>query len=211
METTFGLPILLQKILLSCGILAALLYAGTDILAGLLKTGYRFDTQSAGVLSAIGSSTRPLVLPLNITAGALMIVFAVGVWFSVGHNWALRVMACLLAGNALLSILAVAFFPWRLGEAASSPANRLNVMFMAPAVILFVLALGFGAVGNQNWLRWFSIGVLVLFLVGFILGMLAGKLAPGRNPGSSVGVQERTMIYSEMLWMALQAILLLQV
>ena len=210
METTIGLPNLLQRILLACGILAALLYAGTDILAGLLKTGYRFDTQSAGVLSAIGSSTRPLVLPLNITAGALMIAFAVGAWFSAGQNWAVRVMACLLAGNALLSMVAVAFFPWRLEEAANSPANTMNVVLMAPAVVLFVLALGFGAAGNQNWFRWFSIGILLLFLVGFILGMLAAKLAPGRNPGSLVGVQERSMIYTEMLWMALQAILLLR-
>jgi hypothetical protein len=209
METTFGLPNLLQKIFLTCGILAAVLYAGTDVLAGLRMSGYRFDTQSAGVLSALGSPTRPRVVPLNIAASLLMLAFAAGVWLAVGSNWALRIMACLLAGNALLSILALAFFPWRLGETASSPANKLDVLFMAPAVILFVLALGFGAVGNQGWFRWFSIGILVLFLVGFSLGMLGGKLAPGGKP--LVGVQERTMIYSEMLWMALQAVLLLRV
>ena len=50
METAGDLPNMLQKALLACGILAAFLFGGTDILAGLLRTGYRFDSQSASIL-----------------------------------------------------------------------------------------------------------------------------------------------------------------
>ena len=57
METSLGLPNVLQKILLSCGILAALLYLGTDWLAGRLLRGYSFAVQSISELSAAGSPT----------------------------------------------------------------------------------------------------------------------------------------------------------
>lgn len=210
MQASAGLPDMLHKTLLGCGILAALLYGGTDIVAGLLTRGYRFDTQSASALSALGATTRPLVLPLNLAAGVLMLAFAAGAWRSADSNWALRVMACLLAGNALFSMVAVAFFAPHLSEAADTPANSMYVILMAASVVLFVGVIGFGAIANRNWFRYFSIGVLLLFAAGFILALLLSKTAPGRQPGSLLGAQQRTVIYSELLWLALQAAVLLR-
>ena len=210
METSAGLSAALQKVFLSFGILAAFLYAGTDILAGLLSKGYRFDSQSASVLSGFGTTTRPFVLPVILSAGILLIAFALGIWLPADGNWVLRVMACLLAGNAILSMVAVAFFPMHPGEPVNTPANTMNVILMAASVILFLLAIGFGAAGNQNWFRYYSIGTILIFLVGFILSLLVTKLNPSGTPGSSVGIQERTMIYAEMIWLALQAIVLLR-
>jgi hypothetical protein len=211
METSAGLTALLQKVLIGCGVLAAFLYAGTDILAGLLKKGYRFDSQSASVLSGFGTTTRPFVLPLNLIAGILLIAFAAGIWLAGGQNWVVRVMACLLAGNAILAMVAVAFFPMRPGEPVNTPANTMNVIIMATSVILFLLAIGFGAAGNQNWFRYYSIGTLLIFLMGFIISLLVTRFNPGMTRASSVGIQERTMIYAEMIWLALQAIVLLRV
>jgi hypothetical protein len=92
MGTVGDLPSVLQKALLVCGILAAFLYGGTDILAGLLRTGYRFDSQSASILSASGTATRLFVLPLLLVADLLLAAFAIGVWFSAGRTWGLRVI-----------------------------------------------------------------------------------------------------------------------
>jgi hypothetical protein len=208
MDITVGISPSLQKALLSCGILYALLVCGTDIVAGLLTEGYRFDTQTANTFGGIGTATRKFVLPLNILAGFLLLAFAAGVWFSVGGNWALRVMACLLAGNAIFTMVAVVFFPFHPTEPVNTPANTVNVTLMAVSVILFVLAIGFGAVGNQNWFRYYSIGTLLLFLFGVILSLFIYKLAGRSEP--SVGIQERTMIYAEMIWVALQAIVLMR-
>jgi hypothetical protein len=210
METSVGLPNMLLKVLLACGILASLLNGGTDILAGLLKPGYRFDSQSASILSAFGTTTRPYVLPLNITTGFLLMAFAVGVWFSVDHNWVLRVMACLLAGNAVFAMIACVFFPRHPDEAVNTYANKMNVIFMGISVILFFLAISFGAAANHNWYRYFSIGILLIFLVGGILATMGTKPALGGARGPLVGVQERTMIYGELLWLALQAVVLLR-
>ena len=210
MATSAALPAVIQKVLLACGILFALLYAGTDIAAGLLSKGYRFDSQSASLLSAFGAATRPYVLPLNITADILLIAFALGVWFSADRNWILRLMASLLAANALFSLLAVAFFPLHPGEPANSPANTMNLIPMAAGMVTFLLAIGFGAAGNHGWFRTFSIGVLVAFLVLTILGLYVFPRMAAGQPVSRVGIQERTMFYTELIWLALQAVVLLR-
>jgi hypothetical protein len=201
---------MLQKVLLICGVLAALLYIGTDILAGLLSKGYHFGAQSASQLSAVGAVTRPVVLVLNITAGILLVAFSLGVWFQADQNWILRLMACLLVGNALFSMIAVAFFPLHPGEPVNSPANTLNTIIMAVSVFLLLFAIGFGAAGNDNWLRYFSIALLLVFLVLTILGIYVFPRIAASQPVSRVGTQERTMVYAEMLWLALQALVLLR-
>lgn len=79
METSVSLPNLLQKVLLSCGILAPLLYLGTDLLAGKLLKGYSFSSQSMSELGVAGSPTRPLVVGLTLVASVFMFAFGVGV------------------------------------------------------------------------------------------------------------------------------------
>ena len=54
----------IRRLLLICGILASLLWIGTDIVAGVLWEGYSFVDQAVSELSAIGAPTRPLVVPL---------------------------------------------------------------------------------------------------------------------------------------------------
>ncbi len=208
MSTPVWFSPLLQKALLSCGILYALIIIGTDIAAGILTRGYHFYSQSANVLSGIGTTTRQFVLPLNIIAGVLLLAFSVGVWFSADGNWALRAMACLLAGNAIFTLIAVAFVPFYPSEPLDMPANVSNIILMATSVILFVLAIIFAVVGNRNWFRYFSVGIILVFILGAILSLLIHKF--GGNAGPTVGVQERTMIYSEMIWIILQAIVLLR-
>ena len=104
METPLVLALWLQKGLLICGILYAVITFATDIVAGMLTRGYRFDLDTANTFGGIGTTTRPVVLPINIVAGFLLIAFATGVWFSVEGNWVLRGMACLLAVSGTRTI-----------------------------------------------------------------------------------------------------------
>jgi hypothetical protein len=210
MKASVGLPDGLQKVLLSCGILAALIYAGSDIIAGLATPGYNFATNSASLLTAFGAGTRPYVVGLGIAADILLIAFAVGAWFSAGHNWALRVTAALLAGNALFTLIAVIFFPMHTAQAMNAYANKMNVIFMAISVVLFFLAVCFGAVAFHNWFRYFSIGLIVYFFVADIAATWGLRPTLGGGVPPLVGVQERAMIYGELLWLVLLAIVLLR-
>lgn len=210
MDTSVGLPPALLKVLLSCGIIAALLGIGTDMIAGMIKPGYRFDTQSASILHAFGSPTRPYVLPFLIASQILMIAFAVGVWFAADQNWVMRVTAGLIAGNAVFAMTALLFFPMHPGEAMNTDANKLNVVFMGISVLLFFLAIGFGAAANRNWFRYFSIGIILMFFVVDILALRGVRPALGGAPGPLVGIQERAMGYGDLIWLAFQAIVLLR-
>ena len=107
---------------------------------------------------------------LTLRLDILLIAFAVGVWFSADHYWVLRVMACLLAGNAVFYMIAGVFFSLHSGEPVNTPANTMNTIFVAVSMFLFLLAIGFGAAGNHNWFRYYSIGTLLVFLVLTILG-----------------------------------------
>jgi hypothetical protein len=200
----------LRNRLLICGIFASLLYGGTDILVGTLQTDYNFASQSASVLSAFGASTRPIVLPLELTANVLLIAFALGVWVSADRNRTLRFTAGLLAGNAVISSIAVAFFPRHFGEAINTFANTMNIILMGVSVLFFLVAIGFGAAAYRNWFRFYSIGAIMVFLIVDILATLGTTPALAGHPGPLVGIQERTMIYGELLWLVVLAIVLLR-
>ncbi|HZD60723.1 MAG TPA: DUF998 domain-containing protein [Anaerolineae bacterium] len=200
----------LREVLLVCGILAPLLFVGTDILAGTLYPGYNFISRSISELSAIGAPTRPLVLTLNLTADVLMIAFGVVVWLLAGPKRSLRIMAGLIVGNAVVSLVASVFFPMHLGEAASASSNIMGVILGAVSVVFFLLAIGFGAAAYRNWFRFYSIGILLAFLVLAILRLSGALGVPAGQSVSLVGVQERTMVYNYLLWVLVLAITLLQ-
>lgn len=188
----------LNKVLIICGILAPLLFIFTDILAGILYTGYNFIYQSLNELSAVGAPTRSLVVLLNLVYNLILIAFVLGIWVSSDRNRLLRITALMILGNAIVTLI-WAFFPMQLGEA---PSN-INVVLGALSMIFFLLAIGFGAATYKNWFRLFSIGILATFLILAIFGFIVAT--------SSIGAQERTMTYSYVLWLAVLSILLLRI
>jgi Protein of unknown function (DUF998) len=206
MESSVALPNMLQKILLSCGILASLLYLGTDLLAGKLLRGYSFSAQSMGELPALGSPTRPLVVTLTLVACAFMIAFGVGVWRTAGSAILPCIVAGLIIGNAATGLAGTLFFPNRYGVRPEFGTPGVLLMFLS--VLCFVLAMVFGAVAFHGWMRVISIGILAAYV---ILAVLRFATAASTNTGVAVmiGIQERTMAYSFMLWTMALAIYLL--
>ena len=59
-STGFLENVLLKKILLTCGMLASLLYIGMNIYVPMLYEGYNTASQAVSELSAIGAPDRPL-------------------------------------------------------------------------------------------------------------------------------------------------------
>lgn len=208
METSIGLPAVLQRILLSCGILAPLLYLGTDRLAGKFLKGYDFAAQSISELSADGSPTRSLVVSLTIVASVLMVAFGVGVWRTTGQALLLRVVSGLIIGNAVTELVAILFFPNRFGVRPNFGSPGVILMFFS--VVFFVLAMVVGAVAFNGWLRVLSIAIPVTYVTLAVIRFATA--APSSTGGalSLVGAQERTMVYSFLVWvLALATYLLL--
>jgi hypothetical protein len=208
METPVTLPTMIQKILLSCGILVPLLYVGTDLLAGKLLQGYSFSAQSMSELGAAGSPVRLLVVALTLVASAFMLAFGVGVWRAAGLAILPSIVAGLILGNALAGLVAMLFFPNRFGVRPEFATPTVLLMFLG--VLCFVLAMVFGAVSFHGWMRILSIFIPVAYILLAIL-RFATAASSGAGGRVMIGAQERTMSYSFLFWtMALAIYLLLQ-
>jgi hypothetical protein len=206
MDATIGLPNILQMVLFSCGILAPLLFLGTDRLAGKLLKGYNFTAQSMSELSAAGSPTRPLVVALNVVAGAILIAFAAGIWQAADQALLPSVVGLLVMANAVTTILATLFFPNRFGVRPVFASAGVIIMFLS--VLCSVLAFVFGAFAFPGWIRVLSIAFPAAFIL--LAGLRFATAAAASTKGAlSTGAQERTMAYSFQLWLLALAIYLL--
>jgi len=199
----------IPKVLIICGIVAPLIKIGTDILAGTMWEGYSFTSRSISDLSAIGAPTRMLVVPLDLAADVLLLAFAVGVWKLAGRNRRMRIMAGLIFGNAAFLLIG-GFFPFHLDEEMSTFGNTMNTIVIGISVVFLLLAIGFGAAAFRNWFRYLSIGVFLIFLVGDVWATRHTPFALGGQRGPLVGVQERTMLFSYLLWVVALAIVLMR-
>lgn len=206
METTIGLQNLLQKILLSCGIIAALLYLGTDVLTGKRLKDYSFSVHSMSEMGAAGSPTRPLFVMLTLVASVFMIAFVVGIWQVTGPVLLPRIVAGLIAGHVVMGLVATLFFPNRFGVRPEFGTPGVLLMFIS--VLCFVLAMIFGAIAFNGWLRVLSIAIPTAYI---LLAILRFATAASSTAGATglIGTQERTMAYSFLVWVMALAVHLL--
>jgi len=198
METTGSL----QRILLTCGILAPLMYLGTDRLAGSLFKGYSFSARSMSDLGASGSPVRTLVIPLTLLAAVLMIAFGVGVWRAAGQELLPRIVSALVIINASAGWISTLLFPNRLGERPDFVSPGVLLMFLS--VLCFFLAMLIGALAYSGWFRLLSIAIPAAYILLAVLRFATASSAGGDSV--LIGSQERTMAYSFLLWVAALAI-----
>lgn len=205
MTTSVGPLKTLDAALLLCGLLAMLVWIAKDVAAIALSPGYDAVAQSNSALSAADAPTRRFVLPLEMLYALLLIAFGCGVWRLAGASRALHVAAALIILSTALSAVVTAFFPARLAAGASAPYRQVHVALMATGVIAFVVAIGFGAFAFDNWFRYASAGVLLIYLLATILGLLAGREGAAARP-VTVGVQERAMLAIYFVWLIMLAV-----
>ncbi len=201
---------MVRKVLLVCGILSPLLFFFTDILTGTLYGGYSFTSQAISELFAIGAPMSGLVVPLFTASDVLLAAFALGVWVSAGRNRALRVTALMLIGNAVNGLMLWNFFPMHMRGAEATFTDSMHITLAGVGVIFVLLALGFGAAAYRNWLRFYSIGtILVLFLTGVVAFLYAPGVA-ANLPTPWLGLSERISTYVYDLWQIVLAVVLLR-
>lgn len=198
----------LRKVLLICGVLAALVYVGTDMLAGVLYEGYSFTDQAVSELFAIGAPTSRLAVPLFTLSSVLFAAFASGVWLSSGPNRALRLMALMMAGSAAVGLALWNFFPMHMRGAEPTFTDTMHVILaMNPFVLL---SLGFGAAGFRNWFRYYSIGTILMLLVPAVFAFMYVPELGANQPTPWLGLTERFSQYVYELWQVVLATILLR-
>lgn len=195
----------LVRALLVCGIISSALYVGSDVLAAWSDPGYSYANQSYSELLAIGSATRPYLLPSAVVYNLLVIACAVGVWAAAEGKRALRITSVLLLAYGLTS-LAGPFVPM---HERGSAATLTDVLHIACTIVLVLSILAAMSVGVKALGKRFGVfsAVCLSCVVAFaaLTGVQAGRMAEGL-PTPGMGILERGNIYAIMLWVAVLAI-----
>jgi hypothetical protein len=196
--------------LLICGILASLLYVGSDIIAALRYEGYSYTSQAVSELRAIGAPTRPFLIPILFIYSVLEIAFGLGVWMSASRKRGLRITGVLLIVLGGVDLAAL-FFPMHQRGAVGTLTDTIHVILTGVTVLLILLTVASGASADGKWFRFYSfVTLLTLILVGALAFLDAPRLE-AQLPTPWLGVTERINIYGYMLWAAVLAIVLLRV
>jgi len=189
----------LGNTLLTCGIVASLLYVAADLVGALIWDGYRVKTFTISELSAINAPSRPVVPVLMLVFGVLSLAFAVGVLLT-GRERGLRLTGWLLVAVGAVN-LAGPFVPMHLRGAETSLTDTLHIAATAVTSVLLALAIWFSRKAFDRGFRIYSLITLVV-MIGF--GALAGSDGPAiaaNDPTPWVGVTERICIGAYLLWM----------
>ena len=190
--------------LLTCGILASILYPVTDLVAGNLYKGYNFNEQTVSELFAIGARTSQLVVTLFSVSSLLLIGFAYGIWKISQGNRKLRALAVMILGNAINSLILWNFFPMHQRGATLSFTDTMHGILAINPFVLVSLVLG--AIYFRNWFRYYSAATIVLLIVTAVWAFSKALLVYENQPTPGLGILERVSQYGHQLWHALLAI-----
>lgn len=197
------------KVLLICGIIAPLLYVGTDLLAAMLYESYSYTSQAISELSAIGAPTKPLWIAMTFLFNPLLIAFGIGVWLSSNGKRSLRITGILLTIWGVLGFVWL-FFPMHMRGAIGSATDTGHLVMSGVTVLLMTVFIGFGSGAREKGFRLYSFLTIAAMLVfGALVGMQAPRVA-AQLPTPWMGVMERVSVFSPMLWVLVLAVVLLR-
>lgn len=205
-----GTASMLQKVLLICGIIAPVLFVGTDILAGTRYAGYSFTDQAVSELFAIGATPSHLVVPLFTLYSALLTAFSLGILISAGRSRALHVLALMMILNAVNGLVLWNFFPMHMRGAEMTFTDSMHVTLAAVGALFGVMSVGLGVASFRNWFRLYSIGTILILIVPGTLAFLYVPEVGGNQPTEWLGLAERISIYGNTVWQLVLAIILLR-
>jgi hypothetical protein len=202
--------LLVRKVLLVCGILSSLFYIGLDIFASMQWEGYNYTAQAFSELTAVEAPTRPLMVFGSVIYNLLVIACAVGVWKSAGRKRNLVMVAVFLAAHAVTGFIGGVVFPIHSrGQSTMTLTDVMHITATMAEVLSLLLLIGFGSAVFGKGFRLYSIGTILLLILGGTLAGLDGSRVAAGLPTPWLGVTERINIYASMLWVMMLAFALL--
>jgi uncharacterized protein DUF998 len=195
----------MKKLLMLCGISAAIIYVGTVILGGLLRPGYSHISMAISELVADGAPNRSLLSSLFLLYNALLTVFGIGLFLKV-NNQPGRKLSGLVGSLALIlvglaGILMELVFAQEPGGTATTFTGIMHFVMAGVASLgTMVAVLGIGLWFRnipelKSYVLYSIISVAIIFVSG-------GSSVPAMANHSAVfGLIERITIGTFILWM----------
>jgi hypothetical protein len=200
-----------RKFLLACGIAAAVLYVGIDVLAAIRYPAYHsFSSRVISELMATGAPTERLVDPLFLIDGVLMLAFAVGVWMS-GPERRMHVTAGLLFAFTAIGFLGPTLAEMNMRGSGGDPtADFLHIGLTMGLMVLMIAAMIVAASMRGRWFRNYTYATLGLMVVFGALTAVASRNFDTGEPTPWIGLTERINIWAFQLWVVVLAVSLMR-
>lgn len=195
----------MKKLLMLCGTIAAVIYAGTVILGALIRPGYSHLADAISELVANGVPNRFLLSSLFLIYNLLLVAFGIGVFLEAKdrsrgrRSGFIGTLALILVGLAGISMELA--FPQDPGGTPATFAGTMHLVMAGVASLGTMVAIGFLAF----WFRNFSalkhyvpyswISVTIIFISG---GLSVAAMA---NYHPLFGLIERITIGTFILWL----------
>jgi hypothetical protein len=202
---------MLGQLVLGCGILSSLLYAGMLVFVPLQWASYSSASRTVSELSAIDAPTRSLWSSLGLLWTVLYAAFGWGVLRSAGSSRGLRVVgtAIVLAG-----VIGLFWPPMHqreiLAAGGATLTDTLHLGWTAINGVLTLLAMGFGAAAFRGRFRAYTVVTMIILVAAGAATSLDASAVQANLPTPWVGVWERINIGAWLLWIGLLAVRLLR-
>ena len=195
----------MKKTLMLCGIAAAILYAGTVILGGLLRPGYSHISMAISELVADGVPNRSLLSSLFLLYNILLSIFGIGLFLKVNSQPRERMSgitgSLALVAVGIAGILMELAFPQEPGGTATTFSGMMHFVMAGIAslgtmVAILIMGFWFKHVPElKSYVKYSLISVAIVFVSG---GITAAAVA---NHSSLFGLLERITIFTFILWL----------
>ncbi len=197
----------LEKTLLTCGVLAALLYIAMNAVIPMLWPGYSMASQAISELSGIGAPTRGVWVPLGLLYTALVAAFGCGMWIAAGESRALRIAGALVVFQGVFGIF---WPPMHLRGGPFTLTDTLHIVWTAVTLALMLFVMGFAGAALGRRFRLYTIATVAIW---FVFGTLTSLDAPNvaaNLPTPFMGLWERINAGAYMLWVIVLSLALLR-
>lgn len=200
----------LRKMLLLSGLISAILYVVTDIIASLSYQGYSIADQNYSELLATGAPTRQWMLLSGWVYNFLVACFAVAILKTCSPTRIARIAGFLILGYAIISMITPLYFQMDMRGADPTPRGSMHPLMTAVMSFFILLSIGSGAFLLGRRFRIYSFATIIVVT---IFGLLTVSQVPDLAAGQDtpwMGLMERINIYLTMLWFALLSLILVQ-
>jgi hypothetical membrane protein len=195
----------MKKLLMLCGISAAVIYIGTVILGGLIRPGYSHISMAISELVADGAPNRSLLSSLFLLYNLMVILFGTALFLKA--NSQPRGRASGMTGSLSLVLVGIAgvlmelAFPQEPGGTATTFAGTMHMVMAGVAslgtmvAVLFV-GLWFKSLPDlKGYVTYSLVSVAIIFVSG---GLTAAAMA---NQSPFFGLSERITIGTFIAWL----------
>lgn len=200
----------IRRMLLLSGLISAILYVVTDIIASLCYPGYSIADQNYSELLATGAPTRQWLLLSSWVYNFLVGCFAIGIWKTCLPICVARTTGAVILAYAIISMITPLYFQMDMRGAEPTPTGSLHPLMTAVMSFFIMLSIGSGAFLSGRGFRIYSLMTLITVIIFGLLTVSQVKALAAGLDTPWMGLKERVNIYLTMLWFALLSLSLVR-